>query len=100
MKQKIYELIGQRRRQLLVHSYIYYAMDDTIIDDHTYDGFSRELIQLQKDYPDIAKKAPYAADFKDFQMGDSYALPYRNPEIVNSAMRLVNRIDKNRMRGL
>ena len=46
---KIYELIQQRRLQLLVHSRIYYVLNNNIISDKQFDEFAKELVQLQKD---------------------------------------------------
>ena len=46
---EIYELIQQRRLQLLVHSRIYYVLNNNIISDKQFDDFAKELVQLQKD---------------------------------------------------
>jgi len=41
--------IRQRRAQLLVHSYLYYALNESIVDDAVFDRWSAELVSLQKD---------------------------------------------------
>ena len=47
----IKEKIRQRRRQMLVHSYIYYELDDNIVSDAQWAKWAKELEQLQKNYP-------------------------------------------------
>jgi hypothetical protein len=45
------ERIRQRRTQILVHSYLYYELDDPIIDDHTWQRWADELVELQRQHP-------------------------------------------------
>ena len=66
MKQTIAEKIKQRRRQMLVHSYIYYELNDNIISDSKWAQWAKELEQLQKDYPEESKQVEYYEDFKDW----------------------------------
>ena len=39
--------IQQRRLQMLVHSYIYYKLDENIISDHAFNYWGHELANLQ-----------------------------------------------------
>lgn len=66
MKQTIKEKIRQRRRQMLVHSYIYYELNDNIIPDSKWAQWAKELAQLQKDYPFESASVEYYEDFKDW----------------------------------
>ena len=57
-------LLQQRLRQFLVHSYLYYKLDESIISDTEYDRICMELRELLKKYPEedlpfrkIAEKA-------------------------------------------
>ena len=50
MKQTVAEKIRQRRRQMLVHSFLYYELDSNIIDDYTWSKWGVELAELQKKY--------------------------------------------------
>ena len=61
--EEIAELITRRRRQLLVHSIIYYHMNDNIITDNQWAKWAIELEELQRDYPEIAKNCPRAKEF-------------------------------------
>jgi hypothetical protein len=82
-------MIQRRRRQLYVHSYLYYRMNTTLVPDETYDRWARELIELQKDYPRESETAPYHDDFKDFQMGDSFALDLDQAWIHDCCLQLL-----------
>ena len=46
----IRELILRRRRQLLVHSVIYYRFNENLISDQTWSNWAVELEKLQKEY--------------------------------------------------
>lgn len=81
--------IKQRRRQLIVHSFIYYRLSDNIVSDHKYDEWARELIDLQQKYPEEAKEAPYAKDFEGFQMGDSFKLPMGEPWVIDTVTKIM-----------
>ena len=57
-KQTIEEKIRQRRSQMLIHSHIYYEMDDNIVDDHTWQRWADELAELQDKNPDNKPSQP------------------------------------------
>lgn len=85
----IYELINRRRRQILVHSVIYYKMNDNLIADSTWSKWAVELADLQEKYPEIAKRAPYAEAFEDFDPSSGYNLPLDDPWAINKAHQLL-----------
>ncbi|NRF01913.1 DNA ligase LigA-related protein [Bacillus subtilis] len=89
MDKDILELIGRRRRQILVHSFLYYQLNENIIADYTFDLWSKELVQLQEKYPEESKKAVYYAEFTKFDGSSGYDLPYRLPEIQNTGYKLL-----------
>lgn len=91
---KIVEKINQRRRQLLVHSIIYYELNDSIISDHKWSEWAKELVELQKNYPDIAEKCVYAEAFKDFDGSTGFNLPLDDPWAYAKAQQLLNWRDK------
>ena len=66
MNKKAYAKIQQRRLQMLVHSYIYYVLNDNIISDFTWNKWAHELAVLQKKYPKTSKKVPYYKQFKNW----------------------------------
>ena len=64
--------IRQRRSQMLVHSYVYYHMDDNLVDDHTWQRWANELRDLQEKYPEYKKIGFYDKAFADWT-GDTGA---------------------------
>lgn len=66
LNNKICELIKRRRRQIMVHSFIYYRMSETLITDKQFDKLSYELRDLQKEYPNESKNVELYEEFKDW----------------------------------
>lgn len=87
---QINELINRRRRQILVHSCIYYVYNDNIISDETWAKWATELEELQNTHPDIAKDCVYADTFKGFDHSTGFDLPLRDPWVMNKAQQLLN----------
>lgn len=75
----IKELILRRRRQLLVHSVIYYRFNENIISDKTWSEWALELEDLQKRYPKEASEVEWAEAFEDFNHSTGYNLPIEDP---------------------
>ncbi len=66
--------IRRMRRQILVHSIIYYRFNDNLIDDFKYDKIARELVKLQSENPKISEKVPdFIDDFRDFGKDGCYS---------------------------
>lgn len=86
---EVRSLILKRRLQVLVHSCIYYELNENIIPDNTWSAWAEELAELQKQYPGIAKRVDYAQEFQDFDGSTGFNLPTRNPEIMNKALYLL-----------
>lgn len=83
------ELINRRRRQIAVHSVIYYKFDENIISDYDFDKWSRELADLQVAYPEIAKKAVFSEEFADFD-GSTGCHLITIPYAINKAEQLLS----------
>ena len=75
LNREIYELIDQRRRQILVHSIIYYQMDESIVTDAQWSKWAMELVDLQAQYPDIAARCVYSEAFANFDGSSGFDLP-------------------------
>jgi len=86
-------LINRRRRQILIHSYIYYKLGASIIADHTWDKWARDLVDLQKAYPKIAKTVAYHDVFKDFDGSSGFDLP-ADEWTVNKSLQLLRIHDR------
>lgn len=85
----IVKLIERRRRQILVHSYLYYERNANLIDDATWSKWAEELVNLQRQYPDLSSQAPYYEAFKDFDASTGFNLPYTLPNMVSVAEHLL-----------
>lgn len=86
----IAELIQRRRLQMLIHSKLYYDMDTNLITDKQFDEWGRELVKLQRDYPNIAKRICYAEAFKDWDASTGAFLPLQDPWVIRKAQQLLN----------
>lgn len=82
---EIAELIFRRRQQILVHSVLYYRMNENLIDDATWSKWALELEELQEKYPKIARTVPLHEEFKNFDHSTGSDLPLDNPWAINKA---------------
>ena len=85
MNQKIADLIQRRRLQLLVHSRIYYELNRNIISDKKWDEWARELVELQRDYPEESKRTIWYEAFKDWDASTGAFLPLNDEWVVQKA---------------
>lgn len=83
--QTVVEKIRQRRAQMLVHSCLYYELDDSVVDDHTWQHWADELTKLQSDYPEYTKIGYYDREFEDWDGSTGMHLPLKDPKIVSKA---------------
>lgn len=88
--QRIADLIKRRRLQILVHSCIYYHMDENIITDKQYDTWARELQKLQEDHPLISAKVIWNEAFKGYDASTGFDLPITDPWVIRKAEYLIN----------
>ena len=65
--------IRQRRTQMLIHSYAYYQIGDSIVSDHDWQRWADELVTLQRDHP--APIGFYDAEFADWDGSTGFHLP-------------------------
>lgn len=76
LNEEIIRKITRRRRQLMVHSAIYYRLGTSLIEDSTFDKWAYELADMQKQYPQESLKADLYDDFKDWDGTTGYNLNY------------------------
>ncbi|NMA58625.1 hypothetical protein [Clostridium cochlearium] len=86
---KIKDLISKRRRQILIHSVLYYRMNTSLIDDYTFDKWAYELADLQKEYPELSNECIFSSFFKDFDGTTGYDLPLNNFWAIGVAKQLI-----------
>ena len=86
----IAELIQQRRYQILIHSCIYYHLNQNIISDTKWDEWARELRNLQQQYPRISEKVVLYEYFSDWDASTGAFLPITLPWVIEIAKRFVS----------
>ncbi len=84
--QTLSEKIRQRRIQMLVHSYLYYEMDENVIDDHKWQVWADELVELQKQKATIGF---YDEAFADWTGASGAFLPF-DPWVKERAKKLLH----------
>lgn len=65
MELTIQEKIDWLQRYIIVHSYIYYELNDNVISDREYDIKSKELVKYKNEYPHLWKSSEYYKQFGD-----------------------------------
>lgn len=84
------ELIQQKIRQYLVHSFLYYQLDESIISDRHYDEICTEVLQLM-DTHTSSSHLPYHELVKKSLSVDASGFSLRKypAEIISSALHLL-----------
>lgn len=88
------EIIKQRRAQMLVHSCIYYELNDNIVSDHQWQAWADELQQLQEKHPEHLEIGFYDNAFKDWTGATGNHLPHRDPWVMRKSQHLLLLRDK------
>jgi hypothetical protein len=83
----IASLIQRRRRQVLLHSFLYYKQDDPIVSDRVFDRWCRELVSLQEDNPAESESVEYHLDyFRDWDGSSGFNIPFTRQDELKAAM--------------
>lgn len=91
MDEEIIQLINRRRRQVLIHSIIYYRFDENIISDAMWTKWAMELADLQRKYPEESSQCVYSEAFADFDGSTGFNLPLEDEWAVAKALWLLER---------
>lgn len=89
MDKAIKEKIQRRRLQILVHSCIYYEFDTNIISDAKWNEWAKELVDLQRQYPEESSAVIWNDVFQDFDGSTGMDLPVKNSWVMNKASELL-----------
>lgn len=54
------------QRWILVHSYLYYELDYSIVEDHVFDSNCRQLVELSEAHPEALKNSRYYYAMEEF----------------------------------
>ena len=88
------EIISQiikRRRQLLIHSYLYYRIDTQLISDEQWQYWADELVKLQAQHPESV--GFYDEAFRDWDASTGYHLP-QDEYVAGKAMYILQLTEK------
>lgn len=71
------EQIELLQRWVLVHSYLYYQMDISLVTDYRYDSNSRQLFELRCKYPQDWDHSRYQYAMHDFEGSTGFGMVER-----------------------
>lgn len=63
------EYINFLQRGIIVHSYLYYELDSSIMSDKAFDKKARDLVYFKNTYPDLWETSEYYHIFGDEYTG-------------------------------
>jgi hypothetical protein len=91
--QTLSEKIRQRRTQMLVHSYLYYVMDENVISDEKWQQWADELTSLQSTWNALGMTKEigfYDKEFADWNGSTGMHLPQENWIVDRAKLLLKN----------
>ena len=65
------------QRWVLIHSILYYEMNESLVTDQEFDKHAKLLVEMQKEHKASAKKSQYWYVFHDFDGTTGFDLPHR-----------------------
>ena len=74
------KIMEQRERQIIVHSYIYYELNDNIISDDHWAALGKDLVRLRERFPEEFELTKYAELFANFDASTGYGLYSKDSE--------------------
>ncbi len=92
--EEIKKLMEKRRRQIIIHSCIYYIHGKALISDKQFDKWAYELVDLQNKCPEIAKYGDWSYEFRDFDGTTGYHLPLTGVWVNGKAEMLIDYAEK------
>ena len=84
------ELIKRRRAQMLIHSCIYYELNNNIVSDDTWQKWADELEGLQNKNPKDCSIDFFDYEFKDWTGATGAHLPHRHPWVYSTANKVLS----------
>lgn len=68
------------QNQIIVHSYLYYMENNSIISDGDYDKISQLLVKMKRTYPESYKKTRFYYAMQNFDGSTGYDIWYNLTE--------------------
>lgn len=82
--------IRQRRSQMLVHSRIYYILDENIVSDDQWQKWANQLRDLQEKYPKYCKIDFFDREFATWNGDTGAMLPLHDPYVVSKTQQVID----------
>lgn len=82
------EEIKRLRLNVIIHSCLYYELNENIWDDITFDLKCKRLVELLREHPD-AYSDRFDDFFKDWDGSSGYHFPHRDPWVYGKALMLL-----------
>ena len=82
---EIKQRIKQLRSVMLIHSCLYYELNDSVMSDNEWQRLADELTELQTKYPDECAMNFYDQWFENWDGSTGYHLPLRDPWVYGKA---------------
>ena len=90
-ERSIKEIIRQRRAQMLIHSCIYYELNDNIVSDHQWQDWADELERLQSAHPEECKIGFFDQEFRNWTGATGNHLNHRHPWVLRKAQSILEK---------
>lgn len=74
------------QKWIIVHSVLYYELNDSVVSDYMYDINCNQLVEYIKKYPKSFRKSNYHLIFKDFDGSTGFHLYKRLNKVQKSEM--------------
>ena len=84
--------LERRARQFLVHSFLYYRLDESVLSDQEFDAIAGELGELRGQHPEAALPYPELIDPALGPEASAFAIRDYPPEIVTEAFKLLHAV--------
>lgn len=94
------EKIEMIQRWILLHSYLYYELDNSITSDANYNANAQQLIYLKNKYPEEFKETRYYQYFYDFESSTGFDLIARIKDKNDKILMNVLKLDANILMNL
>lgn len=95
MELTLQEHIDFLQRYIIVHSYIYYELNNNVISDKQYDAKSKELVWYKNEHPELWKSSMYYKQFADYTGATGFTLyhelDHHQQEIIRSIARMITK---------
>lgn len=89
------ETLYRYQRNFLVHSFLYYRLNENIISDEEYDRRCKKLIDIMYRFPELTSNSPYYTLCEPVkEIGSGYYITEYPPQIISRAFHLLYNIKK------